>query len=43
MIDDDGGGNFDLIGEAFTSMGSIMGAKAQMWTANLTKGNTTTS
>ena len=38
MIDDDGGGDYDLIGEAFTTMGAIMGAKAQMWTCNLTKG-----
>lgn len=28
MIDDDGGGDYDLIGEAFSSMGAIMGAKA---------------
>ena len=38
MIDDDGGGDYDLIGEAFSSMGAIMGAKAQMWTSNLAKG-----
>ena len=37
MIDDDGGGDYDLIGEAYTTMGAIMGAKAQMWTTNLTK------
>ena len=38
MIDDDGGGDYDLIGEAYSTMGAIMGAKAQMWTTNLTKG-----
>jgi hypothetical protein len=38
MIDDDGDGQFDLIGECFTSMGAIMGAKAQMFTSHLTKG-----
>ena len=43
MIDDDGGGDYDLIGETCTTMGAIMGAKAQMWTANLLKGNSTTS
>ena len=43
MIDDDGGGDFDLIGEAYTTMGNIMGAKAQMFTANLTKGGGSSS
>ena len=43
MIDDDGGGQYDLIGEAFTNMGAIMGAKAQMWSATLTKGGGSSS
>lgn len=43
MIDDDGGGDFDLIGEAYTTMGNIMGSKAQMFTANLTKGGGSSS
>ena len=28
MVDDDGGGDYDVIGEANTTMGAIMGAKA---------------
>ena len=35
MIDGDCGGDFDVIGELITSMGNIMGAKAQMLTQPL--------
>ena len=35
MIDGDGGGDFDTIGEVEVTMGKLMGAKKQMWTANL--------
>jgi len=35
MIDGDGGGDYDVIGEIETSMGKIMGAKAQMFTGDL--------
>ena len=36
MIDGDGGSDYDEIGEIVTSMGQIMGARAQMYQANLT-------
>lgn len=35
VVDDDGNGEFDMIGTAETSMGNVMGAKAQTFTANL--------
>jgi hypothetical protein len=35
VIDDDGNGSFELIGSAETSMGNIMGAKAQTFTEKL--------
>lgn len=35
MIDDDGGGNFDLIGSIETSLGAIMGSKNQVYKAIL--------
>ena len=41
MIDDDDGGDYDLIGEVETTMGAIMGAKRQMFTANLMKRGST--
>jgi len=35
MIDGDGDGDYDTIGELSTTMGKIMGARAQMFTADL--------
>lgn len=35
MIDGDGAGSYDTIGEIQTTMGSIMGAKAQVLTQDL--------
>ena len=43
MIDDDGSGSFDLIGEVLTNMGAVMGAKAQMFQSPLTKGGSSAS
>lgn len=41
MVDDDGKGSFDTIGEVETSMGALMGAKAQTYSAALSyQGNT---
>ena len=37
MIDDDGSGDYDVIGEVLTTMGAVMGAKAQMFQGTLTK------
>ena len=37
MIDDDGNGDYDIIGEVLTTMGAVMGAKAQMFQGTLTK------
>jgi len=40
MIDGDGAGDYDEIGEVITSLGRIMGAPKQMFTDNLShKGN----
>ena len=36
MIDGDGGSDYDTIGEVEVTMGKLMGAKKQTWTANLT-------
>ena len=36
MIDGDGGGDYDTIGEVEVTMGKLMGAKQQTWTSNLT-------
>ena len=36
IIDDDGSGSFDTIGEIETTMGALMGAKAQTYSAPLT-------
>lgn len=36
MIDGDGDGDYDTIGELNTTMGSLMGARAQMFTGTLT-------
>ena len=36
MIDGDGDGDYDTIGELNCNMGQIMGARAQTYTANLT-------
>ena len=42
MIDGDGSGDFETIGEVEVTMGQLMGAKKQMWTANLSyQGNST--
>lgn len=35
MVDDDGSGSYDTIGEIQTSMGALMGAKAQTYTQPL--------
>lgn len=35
MIDDDGKGSFDLIGEIETTLGNIMGAKQQTFQGDL--------
>ena len=35
IIDGDGSGDYETIGEVFCSMGNIMGARAQMWQGNL--------
>ena len=35
MVDIDNGESFDAIGEVETTMGSLMGAKRQTFTANL--------
>ena len=35
MIDDDGDGKFDLIGEIETTLGTIMGAKRQIFEQDL--------
>ena len=41
IIDDDGSGTYDTIGEIETNMGALMGAKAQTYSAPLSyKGNT---
>lgn len=37
MIDGDGDGDYDTIGEVETTMGKLMGALKQTWTANLVK------
>ena len=40
LIDDDGSGTYETIGEVETSMGAVMGAKAQTFSAQLNhKGN----
>ena len=36
MIDGDGGGDYDTIGEVEVTMGKLMGAKQQTWTSHLT-------
>ena len=36
LIDDDGSGSYETIGEVETSMGAVMGAKAQTFSAPLT-------
>ena len=38
MIDGDGDGDYDTIGEVETTMGKLVGALKQTWTANLMKG-----
>ena len=38
MIDGDGDGDYDTIGEVETTMGKLMGALKQTFTANLMKG-----
>ena len=38
VLDDDGSGSFDVVGTILTSMGDIMGARAQTFTGDLTKG-----
>ena len=43
MVDDDGAGESDLIGEVVTTMGAVMGAKAQMFQNTLTKGGSSAS
>ena len=43
MIDDDGNGDYDLIGESFSNMGAVMGAKMQMFQDTLKKGGTSAS
>ena len=43
MIDDDGGGKFDLIGECATTLGAVMGAKRQVFVSHLTKDGGTAS
>jgi len=35
MIDGDGTGDYDTIGEVVVTMGNLMGASKQMWTGNL--------
>lgn len=35
VVDDDGNGEFEMIGTAESTMGSIMGSKAQTWTCDL--------
>lgn len=35
MIDGDGDGDYDELGTVDTTMGKIIGAKAQVWTGNL--------
>ena len=35
MIDGDGTGDYDTIGEVQVTMGNLMGASKQMWTGNL--------
>ena len=39
MIDGDGDRDYDTIGELNCTMGQLMGARAQMYTANLTEKN----
>lgn len=39
MIDGDGDGDYDTIGEVEVTMGKLMGAPKQTWTANLVKGS----
>ena len=39
MIDGDGDGDYDTIGEINTNMGQLMGARAQMFTGTLTDKN----
>ena len=42
MINGDSSGEFDTIGEVEVTMGQLMGAKKQVWTANLLyQGNST--
>ena len=42
MIDDDGSGSYDTIGEVETNMGAVMGARAQTFSSPLSyKGNST--
>ena len=36
MVDVDNGDSYDTIGEVEVTMGNLMGAKRQTWTANLT-------
>ena len=36
LIDGDGGSDYDTIGECQVSMGKLMGAKKQVYTAELT-------
>ena len=36
MIDGDGHGEYDTIGDVEVTIGNLMGAQAQMWTGNLT-------
>jgi len=35
MIDGDGAGDYDIIGEVDVTMGTLMGSRAQVWTGNL--------
>ena len=36
MIDGDGAGDYDVIGEVDVTMGTLMGSRAQVWTGELT-------